>query len=451
MDKNRLNGGIPVEIGALTTVQKLHLENNQLDGTLPEEIGNLTSLIEFAVSGNRMGGVLPDIFENFNRISLDLSKNDFSGEIPKSVWFANATQVLLHENDLTGSIPQHVCERIDDYTTDGSRWFSNRPKVDCPCCKPTFCYVWDSSSAQVGKTERLECPRSSHFNLELPRSKTNIESGDNSWLNLVQVKDKTTNMTYEKSISDNDLPTLDMCLSKTGCYSISLNGNHIYDFQFSNFTSNEPLIKKDQCETVDICGKLFTPDSDERRKLNHLTQMLVKDLSDLEDKSSLDYKTLCWIMNDPDLSKYETCDGTLAQRYSLAKFFISQNQFNVQERQNHICEWDGVECDDESHKFVEKLALKDNNFTGTLITELGVMRQLKFIDLSHNKLKGTIEPKTFLQMTNLERLDVSSNKFSGEIPRKIFELPNIKSVDLSGNSFEGILPNETSYSTSLGT
>lgn len=438
-----------MEIGGLATAQKIHLEFNRLGGTLPKEIGNLTSLDEFSISGNNMEGRLPDAFGNFNKISLDLSTNDFSGEIPKSVW--NGTkEVFLHGNDLTGSIPQHVCVRIDDYTVDGSFWFRDRPKVSCSCCKPTFCYVWESSSTQVGKTRRLECSQSSHYNIELPQfNNENIESGNESWLHLVQVKDKITNITFEKSIGRSDLDTLNMCLSPTGCYSISMDGNHLYDFQFSNFSSTEPLTKKDQCESVDICGKLVTPDSDERRKLNHLTQLLVHDMSDLKDKSSLDYKTLCWIMNDPDLDKFETCDGTLVQRYALAKLFISQNQFNIQERQFHTCEWDGVKCD-ESHKFVEKLTLKRKNFTATLITELGVMKRLKYLDLSDNELKGTIEPKTFSHMDSLENLNISSNKFSGEIPRKACELPNIKSIDLSRNSFEGTLSNGTSYSTTLG-
>ena len=38
---NQLSGTIPVELGNLTSLISLDLEDNQLSGTIPAEIGNL--------------------------------------------------------------------------------------------------------------------------------------------------------------------------------------------------------------------------------------------------------------------------------------------------------------------------------------------------------------------------------------------------------------------------
>nr|MDJ0651164.1 leucine-rich repeat domain-containing protein [Xenococcaceae cyanobacterium MO_188.B19] len=51
----------------------------------------------------------------------------------------------------------------------------------------------------------------------------------------------------------------------------------------------------------------------------------------------------------------------------------------------------------------------------------------------------TAIPKTILQQTNIERLDLRHNKLT-YIPREIVKLKNLKSLNISYNNLE-ILPN----------
>ena len=51
-----MSGTIPVELGALTNLQRLYLWGNGLSGTIPAELGNLTSLQELYLNQNGLSG-----------------------------------------------------------------------------------------------------------------------------------------------------------------------------------------------------------------------------------------------------------------------------------------------------------------------------------------------------------------------------------------------------------
>ncbi len=44
MDNNELSGSVPPELGNMTNLQTLYLNSNQLSGSVPPELGNLTNL-----------------------------------------------------------------------------------------------------------------------------------------------------------------------------------------------------------------------------------------------------------------------------------------------------------------------------------------------------------------------------------------------------------------------
>ena len=69
-----LTGSIPPEIGCLTNLIELFLDNNQLTGEIPVEIGQLTNLEDVNLSYNQLTGEIPpevcDLIESNN---LDMS------------------------------------------------------------------------------------------------------------------------------------------------------------------------------------------------------------------------------------------------------------------------------------------------------------------------------------------------------------------------------------------
>ncbi|HEY3387537.1 MAG TPA: hypothetical protein VGK46_13565, partial [Saprospiraceae bacterium] len=109
LNTNDLRGPIPASIGSLpATLSSLSLGNNSLmGGSLPPEIGNLSGLTELWLNNNGHTGSIPYSFGNLTQLRyVQMAGNQLSGEIPKS--FKNLTNIewiALSENQLSGNIP----------------------------------------------------------------------------------------------------------------------------------------------------------------------------------------------------------------------------------------------------------------------------------------------------------------------------------------------------------
>ncbi|MBK6479636.1 MAG: hypothetical protein IPF93_15655 [Saprospiraceae bacterium] len=64
------------------------------------------------------------------------------------------------------------------------------------------------------------------------------------------------------------------------------------------------------------------------------------------------------------------------------------------------------------------------------------MPKLKYLNLQHQKLKGSIPD---FKLPNLIRLQLNENKLTGSIPD--FNLPFLEYLGLSANLLEGSIPN----------
>ncbi|MDM8567880.1 leucine-rich repeat domain-containing protein, partial [Candidatus Halobeggiatoa sp. HSG11] len=110
LDQNQLTGTIPTEIGNLTNLQKLYLYGNQLTGTIPTEIGNLINLLYLDLSGSQLTGTIPAELGNLTNLQyLNLDRNQLTGTI--SIELGNLTNLqylYLSENHLTGIIPTEL-------------------------------------------------------------------------------------------------------------------------------------------------------------------------------------------------------------------------------------------------------------------------------------------------------------------------------------------------------
>lgn len=56
---NKLTGGLPSEIGLMTDLTFVDVENNQLTGTIPATLGDVTSLQVAYFARNRLQGTIP--------------------------------------------------------------------------------------------------------------------------------------------------------------------------------------------------------------------------------------------------------------------------------------------------------------------------------------------------------------------------------------------------------
>nr|KAJ0199216.1 hypothetical protein LSAT_V11C600315010 [Lactuca sativa] len=79
---------------------------------------------------------------------------------------------------------------------------------------------------------------------------------------------------------------------------------------------------------------------------------------------------------------------------------------------------------------------------------VSILKLLKIIDLSSNKLTGQI-PHVVTNLSDLVALNLSRNALSGEIPQKIGEMKKLLTLDLSRNNFSGGIPSSMSQMSLL--
>ncbi|KAK1384473.1 receptor protein-tyrosine kinase CEPR2 [Heracleum sosnowskyi] len=87
------------------------------------------------------------------------------------------------------------------------------------------------------------------------------------------------------------------------------------------------------------------------------------------------------------------------------------------------------------------LVLADNSIMGVLPAELANCSKLKVLNVTKNKMTGSLPDLS--NLTNLEALHVSVNQFSGRFPTWVGNLTNLVSLGLGGNNYDqGEIPEE---------
>ncbi|ONI29519.1 hypothetical protein PRUPE_1G200700, partial [Prunus persica] len=114
VSNNRLTGTIPIEIFGISSLSVyLRISNNSLTGSLPSEVGDLVNLVELDVSGNKLSVEIPTtlgsciMLERLTMEEMDISHNNLSGEIPKFLEKLRFLKYLnLSYNDFEGELPK---------------------------------------------------------------------------------------------------------------------------------------------------------------------------------------------------------------------------------------------------------------------------------------------------------------------------------------------------------
>ena len=90
-------------------------------------------------------------------------------------------------------------------------------------------------------------------------------------------------------------------------------------------------------------------------------------------------------------------------------------------------------------KNLQTFSLRNNSILGPMPYSLGELCSLEYLDVSSNKLNGTLSKIHFRNLTKLSSLSLSHNQIHGEIPSLTKEIRFI-SLDLSSNNLSGPLP-----------
>lgn len=110
---NEFSGKIPSQIGMMSSLHRIVLAENLLSGAIPSEVSNLHNLQLFSAfrlnkPGAKLSGPLPSFNQNPKLTDLYLTNNHISGKIPDD--FLSASQaaelIILSHNRLEGVVPE---------------------------------------------------------------------------------------------------------------------------------------------------------------------------------------------------------------------------------------------------------------------------------------------------------------------------------------------------------
>ncbi|CAL5366206.1 unnamed protein product [Camellia sinensis] len=107
ISENRLSGEIPSSLGSCTSLENLYMQENSFQGSIPLSFESLRGIQNFDLSHNNLSGKIPTFLEKFSLMILNLSFNDFEGELPMEGVFANASAISIVGNHrLCGGISE---------------------------------------------------------------------------------------------------------------------------------------------------------------------------------------------------------------------------------------------------------------------------------------------------------------------------------------------------------
>ncbi|KVH94011.1 Leucine rich repeat 4 [Cynara cardunculus var. scolymus] len=88
---------------------------------------------------------------------------------------------------------------------------------------------------------------------------------------------------------------------------------------------------------------------------------------------------------------------------------------------------------------LKAISLENNSFLGPM-PQINRLRYLKAFYAGTNQFSGVIPSDFFQTLGSLKKLWLQHNKFSGQIPISVGELPNLKELHLEYNEFSGPIP-----------
>ena len=171
------------------------------------------------------------------------------------------------------------------------------------------------------------------------------------------------------------------------------------------------------------------------------------------DSSSPQSQSLDWILSDP-FSLDGLSDDRFVQRFALATLWYSTNGTTWDHdgwvESKNECDWgsDGFVCSQDS--VVEELDLSDDNLSGSVPIELGLLTQLRQLVLRSNLLSGSI-PSELALLTQLTKLNLSFNELAGSLPSELGLLSQLRQLFLRSNLLTGSLPSELGLLTQFTT
>ncbi|GLT37261.1 hypothetical protein SLA2020_115910 [Shorea laevis] len=500
------SGKLPASIGMLSSLKVLTASNCNFSGLLPPSLGNLTKLETLTLNNNSFTGTveiytflelkyLKDLLLSQNNFSLliktrkstntifaklktlglgncnlkefpsflhdldqleilELFSNDISGKIPKWIWkFSKSLLILdLSHNSLTNfekfsiSFPSSTLKFLDLSFNQlkasllipplSINFFSvstNKFSGHIPSefCNLTSLHVLDLSH---NKLNGMIPPCIGNFS----KSLVSLNLQGNNFKGPIPPTWVTRNNLKSLQLGHNNLKGK-LPRSLTNCRMLEfldLGNNHIRD-TFPYWLGTLPRLKILILHFNKLYGAINVPESNSLFPSLHII-----DLSHNEFAGLLPTKYFNAWSAMVDIDKENTEYWLTYDNYEISGMFFHNVLLYSMTIINK-----GLKMDYE--KIIEiflAIDLSCNKFEGEIPDVLGSLKGLRLLNLSNNILVGPIPP-ALENLKNLETLDLSQNKLTGSVPTQLMQLNFLEVFNISHNHLTGPIPKGQQFDT----
>ncbi|KAK2431987.1 receptor protein 9DC3 [Trifolium repens] len=547
LGSNNLEGQIPSSLINLTQLIALNCSYNKLEGplhneffdsllngTIPPSLLSLPSLVYLDLSHNRFTGHISAI-SSYSLEVLDLCDNKLQGNLPKSIFnLANLTYLDLSSNNLTGVVDFQYLSKLQNLNTlslshnsqlslkfesDVSYNFSQLWKLDLSSLSLT---EFPKSSGTFSKLGSLDLSnnklsgRVPNWLLKTVDSLTFLNLSQNLFTSINQFS-RNNNQLEGLDLSFNllecDLPVsicnmsslqiLNLAHNKlTGIIPqclVNLSSLSVLDLQKNRFYGSLPsnFLESSNLRTLNLNGNQL--EGHFPKSMSHCKELEFLNLGNnkIGDYFPVWFQTLQYLkvlvlrdnklhgiianlnINDPfpsliifDISgnnftgplpidylkKFEAMKSVTESEYMMNSVTVPSSVFT----NNLYLAWRGEQpwyydsvtlATKGNNMTLVKIPtifviidLSRNKFDGEIPNVIGELHALIGLNISHNRLTGPI-PHFIGNLTNLEWLDLSSNMLTSQIPAELTNLNFLAFLDLSNNHLVGEIPHGSQFDT----
>ncbi|XVE86935.1 hypothetical protein DITRI_Ditri18aG0075100 [Diplodiscus trichospermus] len=440
-----ISGGFPSGFCRIRTLRTLSLADNFFNGSLSSQaLSPCSHLREINLSDNLFVGELPN-FEFENLEVLQLSNNNFSGDIPLSYGRIQSLKVLsLGGNLLNGKIPAFLGNLTElTHFEVGYNPFKASPLPSDIGNLSKLEVLWLTNSNLVGeipvsignlvslKNLDLSC---NFLSGKIPASLSTLKNVEQIELYQNQLSgelpESLANMTalLRLDVSQNSLAgKLPEKIAAMPLVSLNINDN-LFTGEIPEVLASNPNLKQLKLFNNSFIGKLppnlgkFSPLEDFDVSTNNFTGELPPFL----------------------------CYKKKLQRIVLFKNRLSGNipeSYGECETLNYVRMGDNALSGYVPEKFwglplLQFLELENNHFEGSVSPLISAVQQLTDLRISGNNFSGKI-PDQICLLENVTEINLSQNRFSGELPSCITNL-KLQTLDLQDNELTGKIPGSVS-------
>ncbi|KAF8765885.1 hypothetical protein HU200_008065 [Digitaria exilis] len=426
LSMNSIRGSIPQNLGNSKYLRWVNFQNNSISGGIPAALFNSTSLSYLDLSHNNLSGLIPPFSQtSFLPLEyLSLTENNLSGEIPHSVGnLSTLSKLILGYNNLYGTIPESL-SKLDSLQVLDLNHNNLSGYV------PPAVYNISSLTYLGFAFNHLVGILPTNFGYTLPNIKELILAVNQFDGPIPASLDNATNLQdldlHSNAFTD-VIPPLGS-LTMLSFLDLGMNSLEAGDWTFlSSLTSCRQLqgLWLDTNKLQGIIPGFIKNMSESLEELvlaeNQLTGSIPLEMGNFTNLSVLIMHKNLLSGNIPDTL------GKNLQNLAILGLYENKLSGEIPKSIGKL-------------ERLTELYFQENDLTGHIPASLAGCRSLLILNLSCNRLHGSIPMELFSISTLSLALDLSYNKISGEIPSEIGQCLLLDSLNMEVNLLNGSIP-----------